>query len=114
MTFDGSRWTKPKVIDSGVQLMSVSCPTRRFCAVTTVDGFAVTFNGAQWLAPVSIDASTNEVQSVSCPTASFCVAVDWASQVIMYDGSSWAAPVLLAGQQYLTSVSCRRSRSAWR
>jgi hypothetical protein len=89
---------------------SVSCPTATFCmAVDESGNNALTWNGASWSQPASIDPGGDRVEltSVSCPSASFCVAVDTLGRILSWNGRRWSAPLAAdprgAG---LESVSC--------
>jgi hypothetical protein len=58
MTFNGSSWSAPDPIDSGVvqPLATVSCPAVGWC--TAMDGFgqAFTYTGSGWSKPVGVEA----------------------------------------------------------
>jgi hypothetical protein len=121
LTFNGSAWSGPKLIDSsngtGNGLDSVSCPSSSFCVAVDDEGGALTFNGSSWSAPREIDDSGYGLSSVSCPSSSFCVAVDGGGNALTFNGSSWSAPKLIDSSNGtgnglgngLDSVSCPSS-----
>jgi hypothetical protein len=74
-TYDGTTWSSADVIDSGVELTSVSCPTSSFCAAVDADGNVYTYDGTTWAPPQVIDTG-GDLTSISCPSTTFCVAVD--------------------------------------
>jgi hypothetical protein len=76
LTWNGSSWSAPVLIDPIGYLASVSCPSSSFCVAVDWDGNALTWNGSSWSAPVSIDPNGGGFNSVSCASSSFCVAVD--------------------------------------
>lgn len=119
LTFNGSSWSAPTVIDSEVfrgspvryGLVSVSCPSSSFCAAVD-ERRALTYNGSSWSAPTELGHLT----SVSCASSSFCVAVgslgngaaasNYTSETWTYNGSSWSAPVSLGSGPFVGTVSC--------
>jgi hypothetical protein len=96
--------------DQAGNFRSVSCPTATFCMAVDESGNNVlTWNGASWSRPASIDPGGDRVEltSLSCPTAAFCVAVDTLGRILGWDGGRWSAP--LAADPHgagLESVSC--------
>ncbi|MGA2530491.1 MAG: Ig-like domain-containing protein [Acidimicrobiales bacterium] len=106
LTYDGSSWSSPVSVDSG--LTGVSCPTATFCVAVGYLGDVFTYNGGSWSSPVNIDPSTGGAigMSVSCPTANFCAVVDSNGDVITYKGSSWSSPVQTDSKGGFDSVSC--------
>ncbi len=73
LSFDGSTWSAPLLIDS-TGLVSVSCPSSSFCAAVEYEDNAVSFDGSSWSTPQPIDTMKN-LLPVSCASSSFCVAV---------------------------------------
>jgi hypothetical protein len=128
VTFNGTAWSKPSVIDPGTYLQAVSCASASFCVAIDRKGNALTFNGRAWSAPVNVDQNGLTMGEggiswpvVSCPTSHFCAAVDGASgNVVTFNGSSWAAPVNIDSKAansvrapvliFLMSVSCLSAR----
>jgi hypothetical protein len=94
LTWNGSNWSAPVVIDQDGKATYVSCPSSTFCDAVDYNGNSVTFNGTSWSAPVSVDG---QLPAVSCPSSSFCTAVSangfGTGTAYIYDGSSWAASV---------------------
>ena len=109
-TYDGSVWSAPKVVDSGVTLTSISCASAGFC-VAVGDHDAVTFDGTTWSAPSPID-SAGGLTGVSCASSARCVAVDSvdvstamsAGHAYVDNAGVWTATPINA--RALTAVSC--------
>jgi hypothetical protein len=102
-------WSAPDPIEIAGALDSVSCPSTSFCMAVDTSGYAFTYNGSAWSAPVNI--FSDELFSVSCPSASFCVAVGH-GKALTYNGTSWSAPVTIdtsGGEGDFESVSCLSS-----
>lgn len=70
-----------------------------------IQGYALTWNGTSWSAPLSVDPSA--LDSVSCPSSSFCAATDTQGYALTWNGTSWSAPahMVLFGLD-ARSVSC--------
>jgi hypothetical protein len=111
LTFNGTSWSAPKVIDPSGVLTSVSCPSASFCAAVAEAGQVSTFNGASWSAPELVNPN-GFLLSVSCPSVSFCVAVGGLSAV-EFNGSTWSTPQIIDSSPDntvgLRSVSCASS-----
>jgi len=134
-TFNGTRWTHPRPVEapalskqdrlSGTAgISSVSCVAPRFCAVVTVHGRALTFDGTTWSGPDALEPATvvsfDELRglatlgAVSCSGPSSCDAVDPAGNVFTFNGTTWSgprsvAPQTLADTDGATSISCPTS-----
>jgi hypothetical protein len=93
LTYNGTQWSAPVAIDDTNYIQSLSCPSSTFCVA--VDGLlpegfvagsgtgrAVTFNGVEWSAPLTID-SGQIIAGVSCPSERFCLAVDQAGRAVI-------------------------------
>ncbi len=117
-TFDGTGWSGPtQVVPQGEYLNAISCPTASFCvAVGSAEnaqnngqiGQAVTYSGATWTAPATIDSNTG-MSSVSCVSATFCMAVDDFTGAVSYNGTTWSGPVTinsLVSSAALAPVAC--------
>ena len=101
---------------AGITLVSVSCPSRTFCAAVGQPtngsgntGYAAIYDGSSWTSPVVVDAS-GALTSVSCVSPSFCMATDLNGGFTTFNGSSWASPTPLPGPGFAVSVSCRSTR----
>ncbi|MGN6753779.1 MAG: cell wall-binding repeat-containing protein, partial [Intrasporangium sp.] len=84
-TFNGTAWTRLRIVASGTPMVDVDCPSPTFCAVTDGLGRLYTFNGAAVSAPTSFP--DEPVWRVSCSSSRMCVAVGMA--VARWDGSRW-------------------------
>ena len=89
LTWNGSRWSAPRTVDTLGGGDGVSCPTATFCMMVDSNGNAVRFNGAAWSTPVNINGG-EQLKDVSCTSSSFCAAVDDLGNALMYGGSSWS------------------------
>jgi len=92
MTYNGSTWSAPVVIDTDLSAgpTSVSCPTARFCTVIDARGRVFTFNGATW-AKTAMLGSGNP-STVSCTAERFCAVGDAEANLFTYNGRAWSAP----------------------
>jgi hypothetical protein len=111
--FDGNRWTRPQRMEphdlykedrkeAMAGISSLSCPQPKFCVALTVAGRALTFDGATWSSPTSLEPAKvvgldrflglSALAAVSCGGPRTCVAVDPAGNAFTFDGSSWATP----------------------
>lgn len=90
-------WSAPKAVDApGGTLGPVSCVSATFCmALDPFGGYALTFNGKSWSAPVRIEQGpypdTGYIMTLSCATTTFCVAADLGGNAFTYNGASWKA-----------------------
>jgi len=107
LSYDGSTWSSPTLIDPGAALASVSCTSSSFCVAVDESGNALDYHGTSWSAPVSVDPPL--LLSVSCASPSFCVAVGYLGSETTYDGTSWSAPSTIDLTNYLNAVSCTSS-----
>jgi hypothetical protein len=57
-------------------LVSVACPTSRFCVAVDGTGNAFTFDGVTWSEPQHIDLNAGASPTVSCSTDRFCLAIE--------------------------------------
>jgi len=89
--FAGSTWTSSGVVDKGGDIVSLSCPTTRFCAAVDDNGRALTYRGT-WSAPFAVD-SGGQLQDVSCTGTTFCMAVsnDTPGTAYRFNGIGWSA-----------------------
>ncbi|MHB8263527.1 MAG: hypothetical protein ACYDGY_07255, partial [Acidimicrobiales bacterium] len=97
-------WSRPVSIDSMPE--SVSCTSASFCVAVDNGGNAITWNGATWSSPQSVNEGY-QLTSVSCTSASFCVAVDNGGNAITWNGATWSSPI--EDSYDLNSVSCASS-----
>jgi serine/threonine protein kinase len=97
-------------VDANNGLLSVSCPTRTFCAASDSSGNVSFFNGSGWSSPQDIDQTGGYLNSVSCAVAAgsvFCAAVDNQGYVVAYNGHTWGQPDQIdPGGNGLVRVSC--------
>ncbi len=95
-------------------LLSVSCPSARFCMAVDDQGHAVRFDDGAWSRPTSLqDTALNRV---SCPSPTFCAAVGVNGDAFVLRGSSWSAAMSIdpksageadnVGTSGLSTVSC--------
>jgi hypothetical protein len=75
MTYNGTTWSKPLLIDPKLDVEAVSCPTQAFCAAVDYSGQVMTYNGTTWSKPLLVDPNEDLI-SVSCPSTTLCVALD--------------------------------------
>ena len=134
--FKGSRWTPPRPIEphqlykqdrrsATAGISSVSCSGPTFCAAVTVQGRALTYNGATWSSATALEPasvvnldrirSLPALVSVSCAGVTFCAAVDPAGDVFTYDGTSWSGAIVVdppgpSDGNGLTAISCSTAR----
>jgi hypothetical protein len=105
LTYDGSSWSLPFLIDSGHALRSVSCLSASFCVAGDDNGHALTYDGSSWSAPVNVDVP-NAIQGVSCPRTTWCGAVDSVGREMTYNGSTWSPTLAVDSPNALDAVSC--------
>jgi hypothetical protein len=112
VTFNGSGWGLPQVIDTSGEYgpYSVSCTSSSFCASFDGSEYGLIYNGSSWAATL---VSSDAPWPVSCVSSSFCMAGAWG-----YDGSSWSpsppsyyaqasAPAPMGGDsENILSISC--------
>ena len=104
LTFNGRAWKfhsfTAQPFGSGITLVSLSCPSRDFCAAVggqnvgsgATIGTVATYDGRSWSKLRSI-TSIDGLDSVSCRSRWFCVAADYRGDVVTYDGLSWSRPL---------------------
>ncbi len=99
-------WSPARLVDPmGRGVLSVSCPTARFCMAVTKSGDASLWHAGHWSTPVTV--SSHRLVSVSCPRAGFCLAVGTGHDVALYSGH-WTLTPLPARTEWggLSAVSC--------
>jgi hypothetical protein len=77
LVFNGATWfldTSPIFPGSNALPAQVSCKSAKFCMAVR-GGYAVSWNGRAFSAPVNVVAPVYDFTSVSCPAVGFCVAV---------------------------------------
>ena len=52
-------------------------------------GSVLTYNGATWSSPVSVDSGAGGLIAVSCPSTTFCEAIDPLGTAFKFNGASW-------------------------
>jgi hypothetical protein len=117
--FHGSAWTTFGVVDKSGDIVSLSCPTTRFCAAVDDNGKALIYRGT-WSPPVAVD-SGGQLQDVSCTDSIFCMAVsaDTPGTAYRFNGTQWSAvpapnpstPQGGSEPNTLSAVSCASSTS---
>jgi hypothetical protein len=108
VTWNGTHWSKPRVVDNGGDLRSVSCVNATFCAASGDAALILRYRGKSWSAQVA-HVSGVALGSVSCASETFCVAGDLAGDVYIWNGARWRGdgqPSPDAG----IAVSCRSAR----
>ena len=105
LTWNGSTWSSPQLIDSNGSLTSVSCVSATFCMAVDEMGDAFFYNVSSWSGFYNVDPNQN-LDSVSCVITSFCIATDGSGHYLTWNGTSWSAPQNFDSSNYVTSVSC--------
>ncbi len=105
LSYNGTSWSSPTLIDPVSVLSSVSCPFVAFCMAVDQGGNALSYNGTFWSSPTFID-SFPVLSSVSCPSPAFCMAVDANGNALSYNGGVWSAPTSIDPGRSLSSISC--------
>jgi len=86
-------WSTPQMLNSKIDLASVSCSSASFCMAVDNYGIAYWWNGSSWTGQqIDMSTSYDGLLSVSCPSANFCIAVDNDDTFFAWNGSSWSAP----------------------
>ncbi|MGH9171967.1 MAG: hypothetical protein ACRD0Z_14025 [Acidimicrobiales bacterium] len=105
-TWNGSSWSLPTSLPTGLTLGQVSCPTSKFCA--SAGGSAVEiWNGSKW----ATSAGAGSAAAISCASPDFCMDVADGYQSPEYqtwNGTSWTTAAAMPGQyeDFVYSVSC--------
>ena len=99
-------WSEDQVDAAGSMIVDVSCSRTDLCGATDWQGNVLTFNGATWSAPITLDPkpAADLVQNVSLSCqAKFCFAYDFNGRYFTFDGRVWSGPsaIDLAG-----AISC--------
>jgi hypothetical protein len=105
LVFNGGTWfldTSPIFSDNDTAAIAqVSCKSATFCMATRI-GYAVSWNGRAFSAPVNVGSPGYDFTSVSCPAAGSCVAVG-GNAVGYYIGGQWT---VTEGVDYGSYLSC--------
>jgi hypothetical protein len=127
--WNGARWSiRPSTSASARdgQLVSVSCPSSRFCVAvgSTTEGSAVVeqWSGAGWSiqpTPGIFSGDSTQLNGVSCTSAKACTAVGAdndvdAGLVERWNGARWSSersPDAVAGNAFLEAVSCNSAKA---
>jgi hypothetical protein len=89
-------------VDSGHDLVSVSCPNVAFCMAVDSSGLAAEFAGRQWtLHPIEPGAA-----AVSCPSKGTCLASYDSGAVASYTGGRWSSPSMVDSGVSINQLSC--------
>lgn len=93
--------------------VALSCPTRSSCTLVDANNAFVTWDGAAWSAPTTVQTGfPYPLAGLSCTSPAFCAAVthypvDGNGSLLTYDGNGWAAEI---GQHDYVGVSCATDR----
>ena len=101
--YNGTTWSGPDAVDTGQDLVSVSCPRKTsFCMAVDSGGHAAEFSNGAWkLEPVMAD-----IEAVSCPAAGSCLAVAQSGAAESYTGGHWARAPAAAPGATINNLSC--------
>ena len=77
----------PLAVTVNHALTGLSCASSTFCVVRDNFGWAYTWNGTTWSAPVVADA--NGLSDLSCPAVGMCFGVDPAGSVAQLSNGAW-------------------------
>lgn len=102
VTFDGSAWSAPTVLNRNFGATTISCPETDYC-IAGDNAWVYNFNGTSWGATVQLEAS-DSVTSLSCTSARFCVAGDSVSNAFVYLKSVTTMTVTVAAPAVRQSV----------
>jgi len=108
LTYNGSTWSAPHLVDHDLYLKSISCVASGFCAAVDEGGNALTYEHGAWSSPVAIDSGKAPF-SVSCASSTFCMAVDSDGNALKFNGTSWSSATPLDPSWLIQSVSCPTS-----
>jgi hypothetical protein len=107
LTFNGSTWTAPDIIDPTYQhLWSVSCPSRTFCAAVDTSSNIFTFNGTTWTEGKPAPTGGKGLEAVSCPNSATCMANGFNGEVFTYTNAKWTVSAQTKQGDNLTGLSC--------
>ncbi len=102
-TYNGTSWSGPDAVDTGHDLVSVSCPTTSFCMAVDSSGQAAEHSDGLWgLQPIGSAAAV----AVSCPAAGSCLAVGRSGAAASYANGLWARLPAAAPGARITTLSC--------
>lgn len=104
-TFDGRSWGSARLVDPAHVIpnsTSVSCPSSRWCALTTDDGWA-TWSSGRW----SGFRRGRVPAVISCASSSFCAGGNAGTfgTVKTFNGHSWGAAKSI-DRHNITAISC--------
>ena len=101
--YNGTTWSGPDAVDTGQDLVSVSCPRKTsFCMAVDSGGHAAGFSNGTWtLQPVMAD-----IEAVSCPAAGSCLALAKSGAAESYAGGRWARAPAAAPGATINNLSC--------
>jgi hypothetical protein len=83
--FNGHRWFEA-VTDNDAGLVSVSCPTTKFCAALDNEAGEYTYRGGRWRTA----NPTASAAALSCPSASLCETIGEHGETERYNGRRWS------------------------
>jgi hypothetical protein len=110
LTFDGSAWSDPVGIDTGVVdgLNSVSCPSMSFCVAGDGDGNALTYSDDSPV--VSYSAGSTEIAGVQKPQSVFGRANIGRAKAL---GTSARVPLTCTGPNDASCTITLSMRTEW-
>jgi hypothetical protein len=117
-TFDGTSWSTAAAIAGASSARSLSCLDSTYCVALDLYGYAFTFDGASWSAPVGVRTPTTQntvgESSITCAAGPRCLAVFYnttatrgVSEVATFNAGLWTqSSVLYTAQGNPNLVSC--------
>jgi len=115
LVFNGATWfldTSAIFPDSSALPAQVSCKSASFCMVVR-GGYAVSWDGRAFSAPVNVVAPVYDFTSVSCPTMGLCISVGLPADAWTYRNGAWSGPVDLGSKTFgPAELSCPPGTSA--
>ena len=106
-TYNGTSWSGADAVDTGHDLVSVSCPTTSFCMAVDSSGQAAEHSDGLWgLQPLGSAAA-----AVSCPSAGSCLAVGPSGAATSYANGLWTRVPAAASGAKITTLSCATATS---
>ena len=108
ITYNGSTWARPQIIDAHHSFVGLSCPTTSFCTAVDASGYALNDVGGHWSAPVALNTVVpNEgLSGVSCASSTFCMATSSLGKVYRFNGLTWSAPITVIPDAAISGISC--------
>lgn len=104
LTFNGSAWSAPTVVDTQ-SLTAVSCVSQTACVAIDKGGNVSSFDGSTWSTP-SQGHDWNSSWAISCSTATFCGAVSGWGDAETFDGTHTTYAHDVDSPNNVSAVSC--------